>query len=46
MPLLAEMLNERESRTLTVLRDVLLPKLISGELRVRGRARRHDRDIS
>lgn len=26
--------NERESRTLTALRDTLLPKLISGELRV------------
>jgi type I restriction enzyme, S subunit len=28
-------LNERESRTLAELRDALLPKLISGELRVR-----------
>ena len=27
--------NERESRTLTTLRDTLLPKLISGELRVK-----------
>lgn len=27
-------LNERQSRTLTTLRDTLLPKLISGELRV------------
>jgi len=27
--------NERESRTLTALRDTLLPKLISGELRVK-----------
>jgi type I restriction enzyme, S subunit len=27
--------NERESRTLATLRDVLLPKLISGELRVK-----------
>jgi type I restriction enzyme S subunit len=26
--------NERESRTLAALRDTLLPKLISGELRV------------
>jgi type I restriction enzyme S subunit len=26
--------NERESRTLAALRDALLPKLISGELRV------------
>jgi type I restriction enzyme S subunit len=28
--------NERDSRTLTVLRDTLLPKLISGELRIPG----------
>ncbi len=28
--------NERESRTLAALRDTLLPKLISGELRVRA----------
>jgi len=28
--------NERESRTLAALRDALLPKLISGELRVRS----------
>ena len=27
--------NERESRTLAALRDTLLPKLISGELRVK-----------
>ena len=27
--------NERESRTLTALRDTLLPKLIFGELRVK-----------
>jgi type I restriction enzyme S subunit len=27
--------NELQSRTLTALRDTLLPKLISGELRVR-----------
>ena len=34
-PFLARMAqNERESRTLVVLRDTLLPKLISGELRV------------
>lgn len=34
-PLLAEMAhNERKSRTLADLRDALLPKLISGELRV------------
>jgi type I restriction enzyme, S subunit len=26
--------NEKESRTLAVIRDALLPKLISGELRV------------
>jgi type I restriction enzyme S subunit len=26
--------NERESRTLSIIRDTLLPKLISGELRV------------
>ena len=29
--------NERESRTLAALRDTLLPKLISGELRVNAR---------
>jgi len=35
-PLLAKMAeNERESRTLAALRDVLLPKLISGELRMK-----------
>jgi len=35
-PLLAKMAgNERESRTLAVLRDTLLPKLISGDLRVK-----------
>jgi type I restriction enzyme S subunit len=35
-PLLAKMAqNERESRTLAALRDALLPKLISGELRFR-----------
>jgi type I restriction enzyme S subunit len=28
--------NERESRTLAALRDTLLPKLISGELRVKN----------
>ena len=34
-PLLAKMAqNERESRTLAALRDTLLPKLISGEVRV------------
>ena len=34
-PLLAKMAyNERESRTLATLRDALLPKLISGELRI------------
>jgi type I restriction enzyme S subunit len=34
-PLLARMAsNERESRTLAALRDTLLPKFISGELRV------------
>jgi type I restriction enzyme S subunit len=34
-PLLAKMsAHERESRTLAALRDALLPKLISGELRV------------
>jgi type I restriction enzyme S subunit len=34
-PLLAKITqNERESRTLAQLRDTLLPKLISGELRV------------
>ena len=31
--------NERESRTLAALRDALLPKLLSGELRVRDAAR-------
>jgi type I restriction enzyme S subunit len=31
--------NEIESRTLTALRDTLLPKLISGELRVKGAER-------
>jgi type I restriction enzyme S subunit len=30
--------NDRESRTLTALRDTLLPKLISGELRVKDAA--------
>lgn len=30
----AELFNERESRSLAQLRDTLLPKLISGELRV------------
>lgn len=30
--------NERESRTLAVLRDVLLPKLLSGDLPMRSRA--------
>ena len=35
-PLLAKMAqNERESRTLAALRDALLPRLISGELRVK-----------
>jgi type I restriction enzyme S subunit len=29
-------LNERESRTLAALRDTLLPKLISGEVRVKN----------
>ncbi|MCL6546933.1 MAG: restriction endonuclease subunit S, partial [Bryobacteraceae bacterium] len=31
--------SERESRTLAALRDALLPKLISGELRVRDAER-------
>jgi len=36
-PLLAKKAqNERESRTLAALRDALLPKLISGELRVKN----------
>ncbi len=40
-PLLAKMAqNERESRTLAALRDTLLPKLISGELRVKDAERR------
>lgn len=39
-PLLAKIAkNERESRTLTALRDTLLPKLISGELRVKDAER-------
>jgi type I restriction enzyme S subunit len=29
--------NERESRTLAALRDALLPKLVSGEIRIAGR---------
>ena len=28
--------NERESRTLAAIRDALLPKLLSGEIRVKG----------
>jgi len=28
--------NDRESRTLAAIRDALLPKLISGEIRVKG----------
>lgn len=32
-------LNERESRTLSALRDALLPRLISGEIRVRAAER-------
>jgi type I restriction enzyme S subunit len=32
-------INERESRTLSALRDALLPKLISGELRVKDAER-------
>ena len=37
-PLLDQMAaNKRESRTLAALRDVLLPKLISGDLRLTGR---------
>jgi type I restriction enzyme S subunit len=31
--------NERESHTLAAIRDTLLPKLISGELRVKDAAR-------
>jgi type I restriction enzyme S subunit len=39
-PLLTKMAeNERESRTLAVIRDTLLPKLISGELRVKDAER-------
>ena len=38
-PLVAKMAeNERESRTLAALRDTLLPKLISGALRVKDAA--------
>ena len=34
-PLIAKMLaNAQESRTLTALRDTLLPRLIAGELRI------------
>lgn len=29
--------NERESRTLATLRDTLLPKLLSGEISIKGR---------
>ncbi len=32
------LVNEQESRTLAALRDALLPKLISGELRLNGTA--------
>ncbi len=43
-PLLAKMAqNERESRTLAALRDALLPKLISGEVRV-GEAAQNQQD--
>jgi len=39
-PLLERLtVNERQSRTLAALRDALLPKLISGELRVRDAAK-------
>ncbi|MDQ7859299.1 MAG: restriction endonuclease subunit S, partial [Armatimonadota bacterium] len=39
-PLLAKMAtNERQSRTLAALRDALLPKLISGEIRVKDAER-------
>jgi type I restriction enzyme S subunit len=38
--------NERESRTLATLRDTLLPKLISGELRVKDAERFIGRVIS
>jgi type I restriction enzyme S subunit len=45
-PLLAKIAeNERECRTLAQLRDTLLPKLISGELRVKD-AERFVADIS
>ena len=35
---LSAVTDERESRTLAALRDALLPKLISGELRIRDAA--------
>jgi len=45
-PLLAKIAeNERESRTLAALRDALLPKLISGELRLKGAERLIGRSI-
>lgn len=37
--------NERESHTLATLRDTLLPKLISGELRVREAARLMEKTV-
>ncbi len=38
--------NERESRTLAALRDALLPKLLSGELRVKDAKRFLERSVS
>ena len=35
--------NERQTRTLAALRDTLLPKLISGELRVKDAERLAER---
>jgi len=45
-PLLAKIAeNERESRTLSALRDTLLPKLVSGELRLKDAERLIGRSI-
>ena len=45
-PIVAQMSQRRiESRTLAALRDTLLPKLISGELRVKDAARFVERAV-
>jgi len=45
-PLLDAIINNRlESRTLAELRDTLLPKLISGELRVPGSDRLMEEEV-